>query len=157
MRTLLLLISISAFGQEFVPNTTNPLVPKARHLLTNESVVSLAKAGFDEQFIVELIQSSRTRLDASTAALIDMKKQGLSEEMIRFIALRERIADQPPAHTTSWVPPPPMSTTHVEKHWWGYRWLTLSRPPDSARPTTSSTLMTGASNAPHAEITTSPR
>ncbi len=157
MRSLLLLVSMSAFAQDFVATPATPFIPKARHIVTNESVVGLARAGFDEQFIAELIQSSRTRLDASPLALIELKKQGLSEELIRFLALRERELDQPPKPP---APPPaigPLATTHIEKHWWGYRWVTVSRASGSPRPTTNSTFSTRASNAFHADITTSPR
>ncbi|MEO8025306.1 MAG: hypothetical protein ABI823_02475 [Bryobacteraceae bacterium] len=155
MRFLFFLFAITAFGQDLVPNPTFPLLPKSSHMLTNESVVHLAKAGFDEQFIVELIQSSRTRLDASASALISLKQQGLSEELIRFIALRERLADQVAAQP---APRPsssgPASTTHIEKHWWGYRWFVVSRP---LVPTTSSTFTVGASTASQADMLTSPR
>jgi hypothetical protein len=44
--------------------------PLSRHLLTNDSVIMLAKAGFDELFIVERIHTSRTRFDTSVEGLI---------------------------------------------------------------------------------------
>jgi len=37
----------------------------SRHILTNESIITLAKAGFDELFILERIKTSRTRFDMS--------------------------------------------------------------------------------------------
>ncbi len=37
--------------------------------LTNENVVTLAKAGFDELFILQLIRSSRTNFDVSVPRL----------------------------------------------------------------------------------------
>ena len=156
MRVLILLIATAALAQDFVPDLSNPLVPRTRHLITNGSVVSLAKAGFDEGFIVELIQTSRTRLDASTAGLIELKKEGVSEDLIRFVALWERRRDTVPQLKVNAPAAAPMETTHIERHWWGYRWLTFSRGA-SARPTTNSTLTIGASTAPHAESTTSPR
>lgn len=156
MRTLFLLFALSAFAQESAP----PLIPKSRHVVTNESVVTLAKAGFDEQFIAELIQSSPGRLDASAPALVIFKQQGISEDLIRFIALRERNADRPRTQASAATAPittVPVTTTHFEPHWWGYRWFRLSRLPASLRPTTSSTFSTGASIAPQAETATSPR
>jgi len=126
--SFLVLVTTCALAQDFAPNPASPRVPKASHLLTNESVASLARAGFDEQFIVEVIQTSRTRFDASAAALVELKKQGVSEDLIRFIALRERKMDL--ASPADAIPESssPISTMHVERCWWGYRWVTLSRP-----------------------------
>jgi hypothetical protein len=55
--------------------------------LTNESIVTLAKAGFDELFILQLIRSSRTNFDTSVQGLVALKQAGVSEDLIRLMAM----------------------------------------------------------------------
>src|SRR5579863_3845650 len=62
--------------------------------LTNESVVTLAKAGFDELFIMQLIRSSRTNFDTSVAGLVVLKQAGVSEDLIRAMEMPQ---PSPPA------------------------------------------------------------
>ena len=112
----------------------------SRHILTNEGVVALAKAGFDEYFIVERIRTSRTKLDASVQGLISLKEAGLSEDLIREVAVQDRrnyLAERwsytaPPepqnALRDNTAPAAPAGSTRVmvEKHWWGFRWVRVS-------------------------------
>jgi hypothetical protein len=58
-------------------------VPLAQNVLTNKDVVTLAKAGFNEEFIVDTIAMSRTRFDVSVNALAELAKDGLTERLIR--------------------------------------------------------------------------
>jgi hypothetical protein len=69
--------------------------------LTNESIVTLAKAGFDELFILQLIRSSRTNFDTSVQGLVVMKQAGVSEDLIRFMAMPQA---SPPAAPAAAVP-----------------------------------------------------
>ena len=62
----------------------------SRHILTNESVVTLAKAGFDELFIAERIKTSRTRFDMSVQGLVSLKEAGVTEDLIDVMALQDR-------------------------------------------------------------------
>src|SRR5713226_4323126 len=62
----------------------------SRHILTNESVVILAKAGFDELFIVERIKTSRTRFDMSVQGLVWLKEAGVTEDLIGVMAFQDR-------------------------------------------------------------------
>ncbi|MGH9803434.1 MAG: hypothetical protein ACRD82_23975 [Blastocatellia bacterium] len=55
---------------------------KAREILSNESIVSLAKAGFKERTIITLIRTSQTGFDISTLRLVELKKRGVSERVI---------------------------------------------------------------------------
>jgi len=57
----------------------------ARNTLTNRSIVTLAKAGFDEDFIIDTILSSRTQFDTSVDGLADLAKQGMTERLIRVM------------------------------------------------------------------------
>jgi hypothetical protein len=91
MRVLiaLLLTILPAAAQQFT------LAQMAHQPLTNENVVTLAKAGFDELFILQLIRSSRTNFDTSVQALVGLKQSGVSEELIRLMAMPQ--ASQPAA------------------------------------------------------------
>src|SRR5215471_21860945 len=80
---VLLAASLPAAAQE--PGAT----PLSRHVLTNESIVTLAKAGFDELFIIERIRTSRTHFDTSVEGLVALKQAGLTEDVIRAIALQD--------------------------------------------------------------------
>ena len=55
---------------------------KSREILTNDSVISLAKAGFKERTIITLIRTSQTRFDISTLKLVELKKRSVSERVI---------------------------------------------------------------------------
>ncbi len=97
----------------------------SRHILTNEGVITLAKAGFDELFIIERIRTSRTRFDTSVEGLVALKQAGVSEDLIRVIALADRRNYPMPleaAPAAASGPPQPQVT--IEKHWWGFRWRT---------------------------------
>jgi hypothetical protein len=68
--------------------------------LTNENVVTLAKAGFDELFILQLIRSSRTNFDTSVQGLVVLKQAGVSQDLIRQIAMPQPSPPAAPAATT---------------------------------------------------------
>ncbi len=92
----------------------------SRHLLTNDGVVQLAKAGFDELFIIERIKTSRTRFDTSVEGLVALKQAGVSEELIRTMALEDRRNYPTPLLGAPGTVQP--AQIRVEKHWWGFRW-----------------------------------
>src|SRR5580658_10312674 len=74
--------------------------------LTNENVVTLAKAGFDEQFILQLIRSSRTNFDTSVQGLVVLKQAGVSEDLIKQMAMPQASPPAAPAATTPSKTPP---------------------------------------------------
>jgi hypothetical protein len=74
--------------------------------LTNESVVTLAKAGFDELFILQLIRSSRTNFDTSVSGLVVLKQAGVSEDLIRSMAMPQPSPPAAPAAMTPAKTPP---------------------------------------------------
>jgi hypothetical protein len=51
--------------------------------LTNQDIVTLAKAGFNEDFLIDLIGTSHTHFDLSGNALAELAKQGLTERLMR--------------------------------------------------------------------------
>jgi hypothetical protein len=96
---LLLTVSFAA-GQQFT------VAQMKQQPLTNESIVTLAKAGFDELFIVQLMHSSRTNFDTSVQGLVVLKQAGVSEDLIRQMAMPQPLAPAPPAGTAPTTKPP---------------------------------------------------
>lgn len=63
-------------------------VSAQREILTNSSVIELTAAGLSAEIITEKISSSDARFDTSTAALIDLKKAGVSDVIIKLMMQR---------------------------------------------------------------------
>lgn len=93
-----LLIVCAASAQQFTETQLK------QQPLTNENVVTLAKAGFDELFILQLIRSSRTNFDTSVQGLVVLKQAGVSEELIRSMAMPQSSPPAAPAATTPKTP-----------------------------------------------------
>lgn len=66
-------------------------------ILTNAEIIRLVEAGLSPQFIVKKLNQAEPRFDLSTAAVIDLKKRGLPEEVI--LAMMERQAGAGPVGT----------------------------------------------------------
>jgi hypothetical protein len=129
---LFLLAVVPAAAQDFTAAALS------RHVLTNEGIITLAKAGFDELFIVQRIHTSRTRFDTSVDGLVALKQAGVSEELIDYMAVHDiRVrpfpaeGEAPVIATTTVTAAAPASTAMpqgkgtlvlLNKHWWGYRW-----------------------------------
>ena len=54
----------------------------AQETMTNDEVISLAKAGLNPSLIVGKIRTSKTNFDMSTDALIKLKQAGVSDEIV---------------------------------------------------------------------------
>lgn len=64
-------------------------------ILTNKGVIELSKAGFGKDMILSKIESSTCKFDVTTAALIELKKQGVSEDVVKAIMDRSSVSTQP--------------------------------------------------------------
>jgi hypothetical protein len=100
---VILLAILPAAAQQFT------VAQLAHQPLTNENVVTLAKAGFDEAFILQLVRSSRTNFDTSVEGLVTLKQAGVSEELIRLMAMPQ---SSPPAAPAATVPAKPVPKKH---------------------------------------------
>ncbi len=118
---------LPAAAQDFTTTTLS------RHVLTNESVIALAKAGFDELFIVERIRTSRTKFDTSVPGLVAMKEAGVSEDLIRVMALEDNRSFPTPLEAAPAGTVRPARVT-VQRQWWGFRWVRVSPGPQALRP-----------------------
>lgn len=107
--------------------------PMARHILTNESIVTLAKAGFDELFIVERIRTSRTHFDTSVDGLVALKKAGITEDLIRVMAIQDMRRFPAPIEA---VPAGGAAPTPVHKGrgWFGFHWSRETTSPLQSAP-----------------------
>ena len=59
-------------------------------MLNNEGLVVLARAGYNERFLVELIQSQPGRFDTSVEGLVYLAQQGISEKIVRLVIAEQR-------------------------------------------------------------------
>jgi len=67
-----------------------------RNVLSNRDVVTLAKAGFDEEFLVSVIVSSRTHFDTSADGLAALAEQGVTQRIIE-VMMNPEVATPPAA------------------------------------------------------------
>ncbi len=77
-----------------------------RAILTNDGVAILVRAGYSDQFILELIYQKQTRFDTSPEALAALAESGLSPRLVRYMIanpqkepLPEPVYPQPPVYT----------------------------------------------------------
>ena len=75
--------------------------PSGDGALTLQQVVKLSQEGFSEELIITRIKKNGKAFDLNTDELLDLKKQGLSENVIRFLL----------DPTLPYTPPPPAPTT----------------------------------------------
>ncbi len=55
---------------------------KAQSTLTNQSIISLVKAGLDKSTILATVNNAPSKFDVSATAIINLKKQGVPAEII---------------------------------------------------------------------------
>ena len=89
----LLLLAGSAFGVQAQTKDEGPM--------TNAEVIKLVKAGFKEKTIVVIIASRIPNFDLSSDRMIQMKKAGVSENIIVAMLARQEGNDVP-ADDSSW-------------------------------------------------------
>jgi hypothetical protein len=61
-----------------------------RTVLTNEGIVVLARAGYGERFIADLIKQRPVRFDTTVDGLAFLAEQGISENLVRKMVEAER-------------------------------------------------------------------
>lgn len=69
-----------------------------KEVLTNSLVIEMSKAGLSKEIILQKVKSSNADYDASAAALIELKKAGVDDEIIAAILEK---AEKLPANSTS--------------------------------------------------------
>lgn len=74
---------------------------QAQKTLTNASVVKLAKAGFKEKTIIQIIYSRLPNFDLSPDRMIELKRNGVSEKVI--VAMLARQEGMDPFDDETWA------------------------------------------------------
>ena len=90
----------------------------SRNTITNEGVVVLARAGYGEKFIADLIRSKPAKFDTSVEGLAFLAQQGIPESLVRrIIETEERSAREesapPEKAAVSAVAPAPVAMRTV--------------------------------------------
>lgn len=55
----------------------------AAEVLTNESIISMVKAGLGDQLIISKIKTTQNQFDLSTEKILKLKRSGVSENVIK--------------------------------------------------------------------------
>lgn len=77
-----------------------------RHILTNEGLIVLARAGLGDGLLMDLVRHKRTQFDTSADALALLARQGLSENVLRAVVEKqEQVQMRKPRLTVSPVSP----------------------------------------------------
>jgi len=82
-RIVMLLACVCAFAAE--PES----IALPRHVLTNDGLIVLARAGLGDGLLVDLVKHKRTQFDTSAEALAQLARQGLSESVIRAVVEKQ--------------------------------------------------------------------
>ena len=93
-----LLLAGSAFGMQTQTKQEGPM--------TNAEVIKLVKAGFKEKTIVLIIASRIPNFDLSSDRMIQLKRAGVSENIIVAMLARQEGTDVPSDDSTSWAEDP---------------------------------------------------
>ena len=92
--------STAAFSQ----NTQPPPAAPQEEVVTNQTVLDLVNAKLPNDVIITKIQTSKTNFDLSTAALVDLNKNGVPSEVVKAMLQKNNAPAAAPA------PAPPAST-----------------------------------------------
>lgn len=90
----LLLLAGSAFGMQTQSKQEGPM--------TNAEIIKLVKAGFKEKTVVLIIASRIPNFDLSSDRMIQLKRAGVSENIIVAMLARQEGNDVPTDDGTSW-------------------------------------------------------
>jgi len=82
---VLLSIVFAAAGLAAEPEA----VALPRHILTNDGLVVLARAGVGDSLLVDLVRNKRTVFDTSADALALLARHGLSENVLRAVVEKQ--------------------------------------------------------------------
>jgi len=84
-------IAIAAVLAVLIPQT---VLAQGSKPVTNEQLVALAKAGFDEEGLIGVVQTSGNALDLSVDGLLALKSAGISQKVINAaLAAKAKAAD----------------------------------------------------------------
>ncbi len=85
-------ISLCAQTSRIAAPAQKPAAAPNREVLTNDSIISLVKAGFKEKTIVALMRTSPVTFDLTAPKLIQLKRNGVNEAVIQAMIQRQSVA-----------------------------------------------------------------
>lgn len=107
-----------------------PAHAQSKKALTNQDVVQMVKAGFDNQTIIKAIQANPTSFDVSPAALLALKNAGVNQTIIQAMLSRTTAeenetsaASRSAANGPSESSPPANPNDPMSPHSPGIYWL----------------------------------
>jgi hypothetical protein len=123
MRTGILTLALLALG-ELASAQTNADEPAPtqsappQEALTNRAIVTLAGAGFDEDFIIGVIANGKTKFDTSVSGLAGLAKEGINERIIGAMLKTPAVVppaagDSPPVIAAPAAPPDSDRKPHI--------------------------------------------
>jgi hypothetical protein len=102
MKRTLRLLCISAIllplfaGEDPAPPQSITVSGKApRNVLSNEGIVILSDAGYDEDFLADIIVHKQTSFDVTVDGLAYLANHGISERVVRFMIANEHKSSGP--------------------------------------------------------------
>lgn len=106
------LVAVAALNAQttVVSSSLGPTIP--RHVLSNEGIVQLSEAGYDQMFLVNLIQQKQTRFDTSVEGLAYLAEHGIPVNIVRFMIANE---NKPAVSFMEPAAAPTMVPMHMEK------------------------------------------
>lgn len=92
----------------------------ATEIITNETIITMVKAGLGEELIISKTQASQIQFDVSTESILTLKKEGVSEKIIKTMLEASSKSDTAEQKTVPIVNPAESSNLgekepHVEK------------------------------------------
>src|SRR5688500_4727053 len=84
-RTLTLLFCLT-----LLPCFATAQTPAGDGPLTNDAIVKLVKAKFQEKTIITIIESRNSNFDLSTEKMIELKRAGVSEKIILAMLIHQQ-------------------------------------------------------------------
>jgi hypothetical protein len=97
----ILLLSRALTAAVFLLIANTALAQNSERLLTNDDVIQMVKAKLSESLIQGQISSSKTNFDLSTAEVIRLSKEGVSDAILGMMRNPGQPANVAPANSTS--------------------------------------------------------
>jgi len=83
----------SFFSGKVTNSEQKSTVPSGGEVLTDEKVIALVQAGLGDEIIIKKIQSTQCNYDLSTPSLIELKKNGISTDILSAMLKRQNDKD----------------------------------------------------------------
>lgn len=97
----IVLIGFFTYPPAIVAQTKTAAAQPKPEVLSNTSIITMTKAGLGNPIIVSKIESSTCKFDLSTNGLIDLKKQGVADEVVQSMMNKGNNKPSTPSASTT--------------------------------------------------------